>query len=104
MTDIPRNFLTNLWILVHTLATYIAQQCENPWEWPSTHEMHSDTAASTIEIQKFAQQMFDLHGHIYRLCCQIRRIYILVSDCKSFYVRYRHVVTLIKLFFRFAAA
>ena len=82
MSDLPRNFITNLWIVIHTLATYITDQCENPWELPATHVMHSSTASTVWEVRVFAQKLFGIHDHLQRLVHQVTRIYNILCDCK----------------------
>ena len=95
MLYFPRNFLTNVWIAIHTLATYITDQCENPWELPATHEMHSNTASRLDEVQNFAEKLFGIHGHLQRLLGQIRRSYIILRDCKYYTGRKRVRISIV---------
>ena len=82
MSYVPRSFVTNIWIMVHTLATYIQGQCLNPWEAEATDPMHTASPSSPPEIQKFAQVLHTLYQHTVRLSQQLLRAYHIVHRCE----------------------
>ena len=82
MGYVPRSFVTNIWIMIHTLATYIQGQCLNPWEADVDDLMHTASPTSIGEVQAFAQVLFDLYTLTVRMSHQIYRSYILMKQCK----------------------
>ena len=82
MAFIPRDFITNLWIMVHTLVSYIHNQCLNPWDFDADDIRHTATASTFNELQAFAKTLLEMHAHVIRLEGQIKRAYHLVLDRK----------------------
>ena len=82
MAYIPRDFVTNLWIMVHTLVSYVYNQCLNPWDFEADDIRHTASASTFTELQAFARTLLELHSHVVRLEKQITRAYRLVRDRK----------------------
>ena len=81
MVGVPRAFITNIWIMIHTLATYIQGQCLNPWEAEATDPMHTMTPSTQLEIQKFTQALYALYQHTVKLSQQLLRAYHIFQKC-----------------------
>ena len=83
MAFIPRDFITNLWIMVHTLVSYIHAQCLNPWDFDTDDIRHTASASTFTELHAFAKTLLELHAHVMRLERQITRAYNLVWNRKG---------------------
>ena len=81
MGYVPRSFVTNIWIMVHTLATYIQGQCLNPWEADAADPMHTAAPTTPSEVKNFAQVLYALYQHTVRLSQQLLRAYHIVYKC-----------------------
>ena len=81
MGYVPRSFITNIWIMVHTLATYIQGQCLNPWEADAADPMHTAAPTTPSEVKNFAQVLYALYQHTVRLSQQLLRAYHIVYKC-----------------------
>ena len=69
-----RSFLTSLRIVIHTLATYLSESCENPWLLEASDRMHSHSPSSVQENKQLLQEVTVLQELVQRLDCQLTRI------------------------------
>ena len=84
MTKVPRSFITNLWVMIHTLVSYLHGQCLNPWDADVFDQMHTSAPTDLETLRNFAHTLQDFYQLLSRLRNQIYRAYYIIYYCKLF--------------------